>query len=558
MKIAAEVLTHKRSLVETMRTDRVPWWQLWRELADYYLPNRYQWLLSPNEASRRASNRNSKILDSTGTNAARILAAGMMNGITSPARPWFKLRILGLDDKIGSPARNWLDEVETRMLKVFSESNFYQSLATLYLDLVVFGTAVNLIYESDDKVIHCTNPCLGEFFLMINSSHKVCGMGREFTYTVYQVVQEFGIENVPAAVKAAYEAGGARWNEKHAVIHLIEPNADNKTASKLSPEFKYREYYWLQTGPTDEVLRERGWYDFPGIAVRWELAGNDPYGTSPAMDALGDVIQLQHETMKKAQGLDKMNDPPLLADIQLKNAALSLLPRGVTYISRLGETNGARPIYTVNPPIRDMTEDILQVQQRIRQTFHNDLFNRVLSLNTVRSAREIDAIDSERLVLLGPVLQRFENEALDPAIERVFGIMMRNELLPPPPPELEEVEIKIQYVSIFAAAQNAVTTAPTERLMGLIGNLVPVFPEAKLILDIPELLLDYARDIGVKSKGLRPIDEVRRSIAQANQDNTAQQGMDQMLQGAEGAKLLSEVETGGGQNALQQLIGGMS
>jgi hypothetical protein len=553
MKIKPELLQLKKATLETMRLDRLPWWQLWRELADYYLPNRYQWLLSPSEANQRATNRNSKILDNTGTKAARTLAAGMMNGITSPARPWFKLRLVGMEEEIGSPVAVWLDEVERRMLKVFSESNFYQSLATLYLDLVIFGTGANLIYESDEKVIHCTNPCLGEYFLMINAKHQVCGMAREFTYTVYQIVEEFGEENCPDTIKQAWKAGGARLQEKHAVIHFLEPNLDNKTT--LSREFKYREYYWLQAGPADEVLRERGWYDFPGIAVRWELAGNDAYGTSPAMDSLGDVIQLQHETMKKAQGLDKMNDPPILADIQLEHKALSLLPRGITFVSRLSETSGARPIYTVNPPIQELTQDLLAIQQRIQQTFHNDLFNRVLNLNTVRSAREIDAIDSERLVLLGPVLQRFENEALDPAIERTFGIMMRNGLLPEPPAELQEADLKIQYVSIFAAAQNAVTTAPTERLLGLIGNLAEAFPEARLIPNVPELLLDYAQDIGVKSKGLRSLKDIQAAIAKQNQQGEVQQGMDQLTQGAAGAKLLSETDVGGGANALQQVLG---
>ena len=553
MKIKPELLQLKKAALETMRLDRLPWWQLWRELADYYLPNRYQWLLSPSEANQRATNRNSKILDNTGTKAARTLAAGMMNGITSPARPWFKLRLVGMEEEIGSPVAIWLDEVERRMLKVFSESNFYQSLATLYLDLVIFGTGANLIYESDEKVIHCTNPCLGEYFLMINAKHQVCGMAREFTYTVYQIVEEFGEENVPEAILSAWKLGGARLQEKHAVIHFLEPNLDNKTS--LSREFKYREYYWLQSGPADEVLRERGWYDFPGIAVRWELAGNDAYGTSPAMDSLGDVIQLQHETMKKAQGLDKMNDPPILADIQLEHKALSLLPRGITFVSRLSETSGARPIYTVNPPIQELTQDLLAIQQRIQQTFHNDLFNRVLNLNTVRSAREIDAIDSERLVLLGPVLQRFENEALDPAIERTFGIMMRNGLLPEPPAELQEADLKIQYVSIFAAAQNAVTTAPTERLLGLIGNLAEAFPEARLIPNVPELLLDYAQDIGVKSKGLRSLKDIQAAIAKQNQQGEVQQGMDQLAQGAAGAKLLSETDVGGGANALQQVLG---
>src|SRR5690606_10218906 len=135
--------------------ERKPWWDTWRQLADYYLPNRYVWLQTDKE--RRLARRNSFILDGTGTLAARTLAAGMMNGITSPARPWFKLRLEGVEIEDIPAAAIWLDEVERRMFRVMGESNFYNSMAVLYLDLCVFGTGCALIYESDRSVVHCTN-----------------------------------------------------------------------------------------------------------------------------------------------------------------------------------------------------------------------------------------------------------------------------------------------------------------------------------------------------------------------------------------------------------------
>jgi hypothetical protein len=45
------------------------------------------------------------------------------------------------------------------------------------------------------------------------------------------------------------------------------------------------------------------------------------------------------------------------------------------------------------------------------------------------------------------VLERFENEALDPVIERTFGIMSRAGLIPPPPKELRGHFVKPEYIS---------------------------------------------------------------------------------------------------------------
>ena len=85
-------LKHVNGRLLGLRANRYSWWAHARELADYLLPRRYKWLVTPNQMSR-GSPVNQHILDSTGTLAARNLASGMMSGISSPTRPWFKLKI---------------------------------------------------------------------------------------------------------------------------------------------------------------------------------------------------------------------------------------------------------------------------------------------------------------------------------------------------------------------------------------------------------------------------------------------------------------------------------
>src|SRR5216683_6517055 len=70
-----------------MRVNRYSWWTHARELADYFLPRRYKWLITPKQMNR-GSPITQHILDSTGTLAARNLAAGMFSGTCSPTRPW--------------------------------------------------------------------------------------------------------------------------------------------------------------------------------------------------------------------------------------------------------------------------------------------------------------------------------------------------------------------------------------------------------------------------------------------------------------------------------------
>lgn len=555
MRIAPEILQRKKQTITALQTARQPWWMHWRELADFFLPRRYVYLQSANEAAR-VQTKNPYILDATGTTAARTLASGMMNGITSPARPWFRLRVTGFAEELDHDSRVWLDDVTKRMMLVMAESNFYNAMAVLYLDLVVFGTGAMMIYDDEDSIIHCYNSALGEYYLAQSAQLRVNTFAREFTYTVAQCVQMFGEENCSTTVREAYKLGGAALQRNVKITQLIEPN--DKKEPGLAAAFNFREYYW-ETGTAggadaQNILALRGYYDFPVIAPRWELLANDSYGSSPAMDALPDVIQLQLETKLKAQGLDKMVKPPVIADVQLQHKPTALMPNGVTYVHGINNV-GVKPIYTVNPPLGEMSADIMDIRSRIREIFHNELFMMISQLDTVRSAAEIDARREEKLVLLGPVLERFENEALDPAIRRIFAIMERRGLLPPAPRQIAGGNIEIQYVSILSTAQSAVSAVPTERLMQVLGNLAGIYPEAMDIPNWDELVRGYADAIGVRSKDInsrKTTDALRQARAKAAD---TQAGVDMAGQLAGGAKTLSETDVGGGANALQRLLG---
>ena len=549
--------TYAEGRLAGLRSTRSSWMPHWQELADYILPRRYRWLLTTNGQSR-GSQINNKIVDSTATLAARTLASGMMSGVTSPTRPWFKLKIEGTDTI--ESVSEWLEECEHRMLMVFQESNFYQSMAMMYFDLVVFGSACILIYEDYENVIHCFNPCLGEFYFDLNDKLEVATVAREFTQTYSQLVTWFGEEKVSEEVRIAVrDKQGASMTLEKMVAHLVEPNTGD--FSIVPKKFQWREVYWEIGSANNTLLAAKGFNSWPCMTPRWDVQSNDPYGRSPGMDALGDTKQLQQETRRKAQAIDKMVNPPMLADVQLKNQPASLLPGGVTYISGLGrDREGMRPVYTVMPPIAEMMQDIREVQQRIKITFHNDLFTGITDLETVRTATEIDARREEKLVLLGPVLERIlsNSEGLGSAIDRVWDIMWRGRLFPPPPREITgaPTHIQVDYVSMLAVAQKGLATAGIEKLWAFAGNLAAVKPNILNKLDEYNTIDVYATALGVSPKLVKATEDAE-AIDQANAQKQQAAEMAQVAgAGVQGAKTLSETDVGGGINALQLMLGG--
>jgi hypothetical protein len=555
-----ELRRHADSRIEGLRVDRHSYWQHWRDLATFVLPRRYKWLVTPNEAAR-GSPINNAILDNTGTVAARTLAAGMVSGMVSAARPWFKLKIAGWQDEESDPVSIWLDECQKRMLRVFARSNFYGSTAVGMFDMVVFGTACQIEYEDYDNVVNFYNPALGEFYLGVDNYCRVDTIAREYVMTVKQVVEEFELENCSDNVKQLWGRKGGELDKEIKVRHLIEPNSE--IAGRPAQSFKWRELYWEEGSPRTDAegrpapwLRKRGYYEWPAQCPRWDTTGNDAYGRSPAMDALGDIKQLQQETKRKAQSIDKMTNPPMLADAQLRNQPMSLLPGGTTFVAQLAAGTGMRPVYQVNPPIGELAQDLEEIRQRIRNTFFNDLFMMISQLDTVRSAAEIYERKEEKMILVGPVVERYKIECLDKAVTRTFNIMHRRGLFPPPPQEIQGREITVQYVSFLADNQRAAGLTGLERLAAMAGNLSAVRPD---VLDVPnwdEFLLDYANRLDVSPKVLNDMEAIMAMREQRAQQTAQAQGMQEAGQLAAGAKVLSETDVGGGQNALNAMLYG--
>lgn len=546
---------HVDNMMGGLRTERYSWWTHWRELADYILPRRYKWLITPNQGNR-GSPINQRIIDSTGTLAARVTAAGLLSGMTSPTSTWFRLTIDDAELAEYWEVKVWLDEVARRMRAVLAESNFYNTLATMYGDLVIFGTAPMLIYEDYENVINCFNTCAGEYYLANGKRGNVDTFYREFVQTTSQVVAEFGLENCSPTVQQAVKTGGAGRSREIIVCHAIEPNDRYVEGLPGLAGMAYREVFWEYGSTKERVLRVRGYNEAPFVAPRWDVVGNDAYGRSPGMDALGDIKQLQVEQKRKAQAIDKMVNPPLIADVALKNEPASVLPGGVTYVPQVANGVGFKPAYEVKPDLQHMVADIQEVQNRIKVTFFNDLFQMWANMEGVQPRNELEIMErkGEKLIQIGSVIERFGVEALDPALTRIYNVMGRARLLPPAPKELQGRHVKVEYVSMLAQAQKATMTTGIEQLASFIGRIGAAVPEAMDNADWDDMIQKYAEFLGTSPTNVRPFADVLKMRKSRAQEKQAAMAVQMAGAAAAGGKVLSETDVGGGQNALQMML----
>lgn len=513
---------------DALKEERSSWMSHWKDISEVLLPRAGRFLPTENNRGGKAAFR--KILDSTGTRALRTLSGGMMSGMTSPARPWFRLTTFNPELDESYEVKVWMSQVTSLMQMVFYKSNTYRALQMAYEELGAFGTSATLIYDDFDRVIHCHPLTIGEFAIATDSRGRVNTVYREFRMTVAMLVQEFGLANVSRAVKDMYDRG--QMDEWVEVINAIEPRTERDPRKTDAKNMPYLSVYFEKSGDKGKVLRETGFTEFPAMCARWSVTGGDIYGTSPGMEALGDLCQLQQMQFRKSQAIDYKVHPPVLIPSEMKNMGTQFLPGGVIPYSNAQQAQQIRSAYMVDLDLNSLLVDIQDVRQRINEAFYRDIFMLMVnSTDKTMTATEVTERHEEKMLLMGPVLERLNAEMLDPLINIVFNKLVQADLLPPLPEDLQGQQLNVEFISILAQAQKAISTNSVDRMFSVLGNLAGMKPDIVDNVDLDFWPQWYADALGVDPRFIvsgKKVAVIREQRAQADQQAAAME----QLQGA--------------------------
>lgn len=546
-----------RSMLESERSSFIT---LWRNLNDFILPVRGRFQTTDaNRGDRRSPN----LIDSTATLAARALAAGMVSGITSPARPWFRLTTPDPDLAEHGSVKQWLDVATQRMRWVLEQSNFYQKANAIYQDLGVFGTSALVELEDDHSVIRFQDIPVGSFAVANGPDDRPAILTRAFRMTVRQLVTEFGIGNVSEAVKGNWQSGRntEAWYD---VVHVVMKNADHEPGTLHPKHAKLWTSVHYEVGApysnAPKFLRESGFDEMPAFVPVWETTGEDVYGTNaPGIMALGDIRQLQAMERRGLQGLEKMVNPPMVAPTQMQSQRTSILPGDVSYVDERNGTPGFRPAHETNLALDKLEMKESAVRGRIDECFFKDLFQMMRFMDEQRegkqpvTAAEIYERHQEKLLVLGPVLEQLDQRLLDPMVHRTFNIMLRRGLIPPPPPDIHLGSLKIEYMSMMHQAQQATQMGGFNSLLSFAEQAAKLDPSVADKLNLDKMIDHVNASVGNPTDVIKTQEEVDQLRQARAQQQMKKEAIEQMGQEAQAAHKLSQAQTGG-KNALTDVL----
>lgn len=491
--MADDLQTRCRARWAALKNERQSWMPHWREISEVLTPRSGRFLATDNN---RGDKRHKDIIDNSGTRALRTLSGGMMAGLTSPARPWFRLTTMDPELDESYDVKVWMSHVTSLMQMIFNRSNIYRALHTSYEELGAFGTSAIVLLDDFDHVIHGMPLTIGEYAIATDARGRVDTLYREFRLTVAAMVREFGYANCSGRVQSLYDQH--QWDAWITVVNAIEPREERDPRKLDNKNMPYRSVYFEEGAEQGKLLRESGFRNFPGLVGRWAVSGGDIYGTSPGMEALGDLRQLQQEQLRKSQAIDYQSNPPILLPADMKDDASAIVPGETIFVDSTAQSQIVRSAYDVNLNLQYLLPDIQDIRQRIDEAFYKDIFLMLTEQRIDRmTATEVAERHEEKMLMLGPVLDRLNSELLDPLISLVFDRMVQADLVPPVPDEMNGKELNVDFISILAQSQKAITTNGVDRFISNLGVVAQMKPEALDKFDADYWVDAYADSLGI-------------------------------------------------------------
>ena len=468
--------------------------------------------------------RNANLLNPAAQRALRKAAAGMTQAVTPSSEPWFRHAFLSREDREVPYAGAYVDEVDARIRAVLSAGAFYQAIHAFNKELLAFGCALLSCEASPSTVARFACQTCGTYAVALDGDRRLSCVVRRMKMTAGELAERFGEENLSERTRSLLD--GRRY-ECVDVVHVVERRADRDEGRCDARNMPFASFWYEEGG--ERLLFEGGFRSMPFFFTVWEEA-RGIYGTGPGDEALADQKGLEAWEMRKAVGMEKMIDPPLLAPGTLKRH-VKAAPGEVVSDTAFGQSNALRPLYEVNfgTAVRHVQEEVNQISLRLEDVMMANIFAN-MSLETRPAGMTMtEYMDRRRrsAELMGPTVSAYEPRILGPVIERVYELLDDAGFLPPPPQGLSEwAALNVSYQSPMAQMLEQSGAVAAGQFMEQVLPLMQVAPEVMDKIDADQLVDELSQRMGVPASIVRPDEEValmrrQRAEAQARQQALA-------------------------------------
>jgi hypothetical protein len=498
--------------------------QTWSDIARFLRPIGKGFSSQQTEGQRKHTG----IFDSSPIMALENFKGGLYSAVTPPGSMWFELQHIDDDMNEYGPVKDYLAIVNKRTWRSFGPgvSAFYNQVTSVWGDLGAFGTGVLYSNELFGKQRFIDRArALHECWLDVDESDIVDTLYRRYELTARAIAGKGGEGtppderwNVPQKLITEAEKSPS---SKHWVIHAVYP--DPKPGENYGKRFK--ECYVLEEGK--HILRESGYFEFPYMSPRWDVAAGERYGTGCGHAALADIKSLNIARRSNLNMMDRAARPTILTSKENDiGGGIAPYPGEIVYgaISSDGKK-------LVSPMDEGKNAQIaIEMEERIANAIKDAFYFGLMQIVGSRdmTATEFLGRDDERQRLLGPYLGRIETEFLSPVVLRRVGMLERSGGLPEMPDVLKDYPggLQVRYVSPLARLQRQGEAESANKVLMSLLNIAQARPDIMDRIDVDttaEIIADgfgsrgvlNSRDVAQQMRDAREQQQQAMAMAQA-------------------------------------------
>lgn len=534
-------LTASKILVgfDKARSDKAPVENAWEDYMHMVVPRKrgIQSTLAPGEKAPE------DVFDDTAIQSNLILAAGLSGYMTNAAQRWFELRPRDESLMTQPEVAQFFSVSQEKMYSVLGNSNFYQQIHEAYIDLGGVGNAC--MYEDDDfkDVVRFYTRHPREVYIVEDDREEVTLVYRSFPMTAWQAYLFFGEKECGQAVLKAVEEDHD-YNKQFQFIHHVRIR-NKRDPRKIDGKNKPFASYWVSVADK-KTIREGGYEEFPYFCPRFYKNSGEVYGYGPSYACYPSIKRLNNATEMYEDAAKQDTYPPWLAEHDGMMGTLDLRKDAINY-QKQPLSNGQAIQSLKHDRNVQIGIDYMERQAlKVRAAFFVDLFLMMTNGGNM-TATEVIQRSQEKMLILGPVLGRLQNELLNPVIYRTFNIMLRRGILPPVPQALQGKEWDVVYVSPLAKAQRAVQANDMQTFLMVMQQMSAYAPQVIDKLNVDKITDKFSKVYSVDPDIINDDDAVKT----IRNNRTAQQEQQNKLQMMmAGAKIAGDI--GGASRSFAQ------
>lgn len=453
--------------LEQIRTRRAVVEETWRQSFNFTYPLRGVGLesvgnLSGDVGSQNASTAQQKqaeLLDSSGTDGARILASGLQSGLTPANSRWPGLEVGDETDE----ERRWLDECADIMWENIHGSNYDAVSFDCMLDMAIAGMFPMYVDEAPDGGYRFDEwPLANTYVACSQPGGAVDTVFNEFPLSAEQAVNDYGNRVSEKTRKLAED----KPDEQITMVRCVYPRTLSAVGAHFARNLPFASVHLEKD--SKNVVRESGFHEQPIGVPRWRPVPGSAYAFGPAAEALPDMKTL-NEVVKYVLSNADLATAGMWGAVDdgvLNPRTVRVGPRKIIVMAEKDNMWPLQPAGKFDIAVLEID----RMQRAIRKIFLADQLEPQAKAGTPPTATEMLIRVELIRQLLGPIYGRMMAEYLQWLVKRCFGLAYRAGAFSQAPRSLANRAIGVTYNSPIARAQKAVDVAAMDRYELALAN----------------------------------------------------------------------------------------